>query len=1156
MNSLLLVAALIVLAVCVVGVVVLARRYNDVLEERRRSAARRAAEGTTIIEAQTRQQGDSTVAETAPPPPPWYARPGTRNGALAALALLLGVGALFALSGQFASRGDRLVVLVAPFADGGGGGTGRNVAADLARQLAQQSRGEIDTSVAGSTPATPEEALALASAAGADLLIWGDVEPGGVLDSPSLSPRLIYTPTGVYGPNGWDGYAGRFAMPRSYTLSREPINGRAVVVPLVLALADYARGAPDVAYEQLGLLLENYPALVPTLPRAIRGNILWARTFYAEAADEYRRARAEPSDEPALLANNLGAILLDAGDPAALAAFQEAVNLLGGRDLGELRYNLAVLALREGRNADAADSLEQARNLMPAATPLLLDLATAYRETGRLDQAAATLAAAERQASADLAALPAAYRATSGERFQADIAEQQALLDLARLAGARGPLLWELDVVQPLPVNRLSDMRRRLEIAADTSDNRVANWRKRATSDGASGYGSGLVATGQAERAELSADRQRFYTAVVDSELGRAQSGRPTSAWDALFGNRGASSHITLLEQLQGRYPNSAQIAATLGRARRIAGDLDGADAALDAAVRLAPQAPEGYFGKGQVALARDDRGRAAELFNLALQRDAAFFPSHYALAAIDEEADDFAGAVNERRALSQLRPGPASTIDLARTLRLSGPAGYGEAEQVLRELSTTNADAAVELGRLYNDAGRSEAAIKAYQDALRLQPASAVAAFELGETYARAGNTAEAERLLTQAVNSDPDNVDARLALANLYQGPLNDPRRAEREYRRALDTGVQDPETLAQIGDAALGTGNYAQAIDAYGAAVQADGNNASYRYRLARAYLEADRLRPAGEQANLALPLAGDPALRADILTLQGDVARLSGDAQGAVSAYAQALQLNPSQIGAELGQGLIAVGQGNWGVASGYFQSAAALPGADRDPLAQFWLGEALLRQGSYGAATEAYNRAIALQEPFPAAYLGLAQVQYAQGGPDAAATALRTVATAVQQQPGYAEALLFQGKLLQELGRTNEAEAAYSASIRANGDIAETYFRRGMIEVQSGRYDGAVRDFRQATRLQENFPEANYWLGRAYYAQGRNEQARDAFQRAVALNGNYVEALFYMGLVSEDLGRTAEAVSAYQTVIALDPGGELAGRARAQIAKLT
>ncbi|HMQ33189.1 MAG TPA: tetratricopeptide repeat protein, partial [Chloroflexaceae bacterium] len=775
-----------------VGVALLLRRRR--LADRRREAP----DPDEPLEMQTRVRDGTTVAalpEPPPPPPPWYRRPGAALALTLALllAILWGGPALF--RAQTARSPERFVVLVAPFADGGDGQTGRNVAGELARVIEEVTSDEVTVVVAPAGPATPEEALELATAEGSDLLIWGQVEPGAMLDSASLRPRLIYTPTGPYAPNAWDGYAGRFAMPRSYTLSSAPVNGQAVLAPLVVALYDYARGQPDLAYLGLERLLRDYPALTQPLPRALRGNILWARGATSEAANEYRLALGESSDEQALLANNLGAILQDAGDPGALTAYAETVRLLEGRDLGELRANLGGLALREGRARDAAVELEQARNLMPARLPQLLDLAAAYRESGRLDEAAATLEAAAAQRTVEARLVPPVYTPMFNQHSEAALAEQRALLELARRLGAQGPVVWELEAARQQPAGVMSPLRDQLSAAADTSGRAVEQWRRRSASESAAFPGTGLVATGQAERTENQVDRQRYYEALVGAELERGVRPPTPGVFGALFGRgRPASPTLATLEPMLQVDPNNPWLHMAAGRAQRFNGLLAEADQSYDRVVSLAPQQPEGYFGKGMVAGAGDELGRATELFTLALDRNGAFFPARMELARLAEEQGDWAAAAAQRRALLETRPGPASAVGLAQVLRRSGPPGWQEAEQILLPLAGGSADAAIELARLYNDAGRPEAAIAAYNDALRIAPASSTAAFELGETLAALGDHAGAEQALRDALRFDEENLDARLALADLYQGPLNDARRAEREYSAARAQGVRD--------------------------------------------------------------------------------------------------------------------------------------------------------------------------------------------------------------------------------------------------------------------------------------------------------------------------------------------------------------------------
>ncbi|MGQ9928469.1 MAG: tetratricopeptide repeat protein [Chloroflexaceae bacterium] len=1158
--SLLLLAAIVVLGLGIVGVLVLVYRWRASVHSHRR-----VAEDTTIVDLEKREEHGATIADLPGAKErrswrEWLAgHPRRRWGLVAALTLVAGVSLYLLLSPLFVPPAARYVVAVALFDDGGDGQTGRNIATTLAREIAEMSRGAITTRLVERRPATAQEALELATTFSADILIWGQVEPGAILDSPSLQPRLIYQPTGPYAPNGWDGYLGRFAMPRSYTLARAPINGRATLEPLILALHAYARGEADQAFTMLGRLLEDYPELRAPLPRALRGNVLWARRAYTAAAEEYRLALSEPVDEQALLANNLGAVLLDAGDPAALSAFAEAVRLLEGLDLGELRVNLALQALRENRPGDARIELEQARNLLPVHAPLLLTLATAYRENGQLDEAAAALEAARRARDSDSQIVAPVYRPMYRQRMDAALSEAYALLDLARRVEAQGQLLWELEVSPAVPFADLADAWAGFDRAADASAREVTLWRQHAIADGAPSGEAGFVGSGQAERARMNADRQRFYQAVVEMEQSRTRP-RTRSALEALFAAASPRPpHLVALEALQQRRPGDPRISAAIGRAHRLLGNLDAAEQAYAQTVQLAPQAPEGYSGQGAVARARGDLPRAIERYTLALERNSAFFPARVELAAIAEARGDIQGAAEERRVLLNQRPSPRSAVELARTLRQMGPAFYPQAEEVLSAYSASSPIAAVELGQLYEAAGRPDAAHDAYSDALNLDPQSAPALLALGRLAVAANDYLRAEGLFQQALRADKENVAARLALADLYNGPLNNPQRAVQEYRRALDHGVKDAKKLVAIGDAATAQEQYELALEAYAGAVALQPGEAAYQHRLSQASFAARQLPRAADAARMVLDLTpdpGDPAqalLRAEALATLGDVQRLSGDFEAAVSSYTQALQVYPTLIRAQLGLALIAVAQGNWGVATSYFQTAANLPGGQDDPLAQFWLAEGWLRQGNHAGAAAAYRRALELQPLFPEAHLGLAHLWRARGDIGAA---LEEVQLALKERGDYAEALLFQGKLYQELGRAAEARAAYDASIRANDRIPETFYRRAMLLIQADREDRAIGDLQRAIRLQENFPEAHYWLGRAYYAQGRLEPALTSFRRAFELNTTYIDAAFFIGLVSEDLGRTTEAISAYQTVISIDPNSYFASKARDQISRLT
>lgn len=1081
------------------------------------------------------------------------------------LAVLLSI-AMLLLPRFFPYRPDeQFAVVIAPFADSSDGQGGRLVAAELVRMLRERTNGQMVIEEAQSAPRSEAEALDMAINQKADVLIWGEVQPGGLPNTPTLLPRLIYTPQGAYAPDAWMGYRGRFQLPPSYTLSDEPINGEVVLPDLLIALANLSAGQFDESFEQLGVLLEQYP-LNATLPRVLRANVLWARGDYEQAAGEYRRALAQPNSAQALLANNLGAILLDAGDiNGATTALGETVQLLGGNDMGELRFNLGLLFLQQDRPANAVTELEQARNLLPANTALLLALADAYRENGQHGTAATTLRTAEQQLGAERVTVPAAMRSMVEQHLRAALAEQQGALALAEAVQARGPLNWELEVTPLQEPGTFSRASNALRQAITTSEALISAWRSRSAAE-AAGVGTGLVAIGQTQQAEYNLNRQRYYLALALIEEGRSTLDRAPNPlagiMDALFGTgTPLSESQTILNTLLILEPANVNYLIANGRALRLRGENDRANQTYDRLLSLDPNQPTGYYGKALLALNTGDRAAARQLLLQAIERDTAFFPARLTLAQIAEQDGDWPTALDNLHAVAQTYPNhAASRVALAAALRRSGASGYAEAEAELQPLVNAGfVPAMIELGQLYQDTGKLDAAAQTLEQARRADARSSVAAFELGQVRLALGDAPAAERQFRDAISNDRSNVAAYLALADLYQNQLNNPSAATDQYQRVLAINDLNANQLGQIGSGLLANGQARPAADAFNRAISQLPDDPRLYHELAQAYLALNNLDGASNAEQRVLELTANlntteaQQLRVDALIGLGDVERLRQRFPQAIDRYNQALGLDPNRIAAVIGLGQVAVGQDQWGVALGHFERAANLPGGAENADAQFWLAEALLRQPSPQRASEIYMQALNLRPNFPEAWLGLAQARYTLAGNSAAA---ETVDEALKLRPRYAEALLFKGKLLQEQGRLNEARDAYNTSIAINGRLPETFYRRALIAMQELDYDRAVGDLRRVTELQPNFAEAYYWLGRAYFAQERMTQALDSFQRAIALQGgSYTEARLYQGLVEEAMGRLQDATTSFQTVIQSDPLSDWANRARLELEQL-
>ncbi|MBK9712111.1 MAG: tetratricopeptide repeat protein [Kouleothrix sp.] len=1138
------------------------------LRGRAAPARPRASTGVTLI-AGDGEEYELPVEEEPSDWARWRASLGSGPQLAArALVALLALAAIVQLYRVLlAPAPDQFVVLVAPFYEPGGAvtQTGREVAAALTAELPSASGGQVVARSLSEPPADADAALATLSREGADALIWGEVAPGGMVDRESLQPLLVYQPNGAFAPYGWDGYAGRFELPSAYALAAGPINGQAVLPALMDALADYGAGRVDSAFDTLGRLLNDYPALAPALPRALRGNVLWARGAFPEAAAEYRRALAslasDAGRQAAPLYNNLGAILLDAGDAEARNAFNQSVAALGGRDLSALRYNLGLQALRAGSYDDAVTALDVARSpsLLPPTQPsaaLLLALADADRLAGRFSEAHSALDTAILQTPASASATIPELVSLTRDRLDAAVEAERALLILSETAGAHGSLLWEAQHKAPLPIGTLNTVRTDLKQTVDDTQVLAQRWaRLSVAKDAANEAAAGQIATNHVLRArELLRDRQRWL-AGVDIERERAQGIQEPrglgAIWAMIAGDYSPMGQARkTLEGLVASRPSDVDSLLLLGRSWLLSGDTAKAGEQFDRAAAASPQRPEPVYGQALVALP-DDRARARQLLSRAITLNPAYFPAREMLATIAEEDKDWPTAIEQRRWLLDNRPNneyKGHALALAETLRASGESGFAAAEQLLLPLARQNdIDALLALSRLYAEHGDSQGARDVLARAKQIDPSNPEPSFQLAGLLEQQGRLDDAEAEYQHAITVSPSHIPSRLALGALYTR-RRELAKASQQYSAALEAGAQDPAALKQIGNVLLENGEYEAAADAYSRAIKVDNGDAELYHGLAQAELQRSRL-DAAETAELrALELrASYPQAMVGL----GDIALTRNNPDVATQQYNAALKIDSRLVQAQIGLGRAAGAVGNWAVAEARFRDAVGV--APDMAEAHLWLGEALVRKPDPKAAIDEYALALARKPNYPAAYFGLAQAQMAIGQTDLAQTNLTS---ALKLNPSYSEALLLQGKLYEQLGNDDAAIKAYGQSIGVSGTLAEPYYRRALVYMRTEHLDEAASDLEKAIKIQPNFAEAHYWLGRAYLAQGRPKPALEQFVLANDQHsGPYPDARFYQGLAEEQLGLRTDAVASYQAALDENTNGEWAGEARTAIDRL-
>ena len=126
-----------------------------------------------------------------------------------------------------------------------------------------------------------------------------------------------------------------------------------------------------------------------------------------------------------------------------------------------------------------------------------------------------------------------------------------------------------------------------------------------------------------------------------------------------------------------------------------------------------------------------------------------------------------------------------------------------------------------------------------------------------------------------------------------------------------------------------------------------------------------------------------------------------------------------------------------------------------------------------------------------------------------------------------------------GLALQEMGRLDEAEAAYGRTLAIQANHPRAHNNLGNIHQSRGQSEQAVAAYRQSIRQQSNFAEAHYNLGMSLQALGRPDEAAASYRKALALKPDYAEGHNNLANILLEQGRLDEAIESYRQALAQD-----------------
>jgi len=415
---------------------------------------------------------------------------------------------------------------------------------------------------------------------------------------------------------------------------------------------------------------------------------------------------------------------------------------------------------------------------------------------------------------------------------------------------------------------------------------------------------------------------------------------------------------------------------------------------------------------------------------------------------------------------------------------------------------------------------GRIDEANRAYEASIRLNPRYPEARKNLAFNYLQAGQYAGAEGQLKAALASDGNDPAIHYYLVILYLSTQRDGEVAA-HVDAATEFLKSDPDTAMSAIAAMLRSGSADEAEKLADVIETGSGLSVKQEYQLAkdfndkglytdsaRRYRDVLQMTPDSWEAeyDLAVTLtkAGQPAealslLKSTeeahnsdpkILAMIAWAAEYAGDSSLALNAYQKAIAADAANPDRYLDCTRLLMDLNRYDEAAKIAsQGIAQVP----DPYAlRVRLGAIEMMQGNHEKAMLDYQQAIAMHPEVALGYVALAQTHMKDGDDQKAMDVLSEGRTRVAPDFALEYAL---GLVAYDLGRQEQAIAAFTRSEQLNPDIVEPHYKLGIIYFQNGQLKKAQEEIESVLRINSSHAGAHYQLSRVYARLGDMQRAR-------------------------------------------------------------
>jgi tetratricopeptide (TPR) repeat protein len=186
---------------------------------------------------------------------------------------------------------------------------------------------------------------------------------------------------------------------------------------------------------------------------------------------------------------------------------------------------------------------------------------------------------------------------------------------------------------------------------------------------------------------------------------------------------------------------------------------------------------------------------------------------------------------------------------------------------------------------------------------------------------------------------------------------------------------------------------------------------------------------------------------------------------------------------------------------------------------------------------YKEAIENINKALKINENIAKAYYLKGSIYRESGDTTKAISSLET---AVEQDNRFADAFYDLG-IIYAARKNPIAFDYYGNALRVDPGYVDAQYAKAKLLQDLGKYDEAISEYTALLNKDKNYSQAEYNIGAIYLdVKGDHQKAIDHLNKAIELNDQWAAAYFARGYSYAKLGNKLNAAADYKKCLSIDP----------------